>query len=316
VSSTGCVVVLGLVPMPLPGIIWHLNPAAFISQGEMKQRLLRRIARSFPLSPAPFKELGDEIGVGERECLTMITDLAQQGIIREIAPIFYAPALGYRTTLVALKVAWERLERAAQIVNRHPGVSHNYSREGEYNLWFTLCLPEDSDFGTEITALGENAAAEDILPLPAIKGFKLSSPYNEVTPLPSLVPQPFYLLASEFDVHRLLHIAQQLLAGGIMRRYAARLNHFKVGLPVGALGCWQVAEEEVEKAAQTLATLSQVSHCYQRVAYPHWKYNLYAMFHGKTRKEVESLASRVGLRPFTLLFTVKEYKKERVRYFQ
>jgi len=303
----------------------------------METKLLRRVAHSFPLSARPFRELGNELGMEEEACLSLVRELMERGVIREIAPIFDPSSLGYLTALVAFKVPPPRLEKAATAVSRHPGVGHNYAREGEYNLWFTLSLPRGRDFEAEVAGLGEVAGAEDILFLPALKTYKLRLPFTETdappvrrrplsseeveaikriqAPLP-LTPEPFSLLAGDFGAERLLKAARRLLSDGIMKRYAARLNHIKAGLPVGALGCWQVPRQLTDDAGKFLASLPQVSHCYLRVSYPRWRYNIYAMIHGQSREEVEALVSRVSLYPFRLLFTVKEYKKERVRYFE
>lgn len=302
----------------------------------METKLLQRIAHSFPLSPRPFRELGEEVGLEEGECLGAVRDLLERGVVREIAPVFHPPSLGYVTALAAFKVPAAKLENAALVVNRHPGVSHNYARDGEYNLWFTLSLPRGRDLEAEVSALGGYAGASDVLFLPALRTFKLASPFVDPSPaspeerplspeevevirrlqepLP-LLPEPFDLLAGDFGTQRLLQIARHLLVAGIMKRYAARLNHFRAGLPAGALCCWQVPDQMVEEAGRFLASLPQVSHCYLRASYPRWPYNLYAMIHGKTRDEVEEVASRAGLYPLKLLFTVKEYKKERVKYF-
>ena len=70
--------------------------------------------------------------------------LLDERIIREITPIFDTPALGYESMLVAAKVDTENPHRPAQIINEHPGVSHNYLRNHDFNLWFTIAVPPDS----------------------------------------------------------------------------------------------------------------------------------------------------------------------------
>ena len=89
-------------------------------------------------------------------------------IIREITPIFDTRALGYSSMLVAAKVDSENPHRAAQIINSHPGVSHNYLRTHEFNLWFTIATPPDSELGLEGTleVLQRLTGAESIRQLP------------------------------------------------------------------------------------------------------------------------------------------------------
>ena len=77
--------------------------------------------------------------------------LLDERIIREITPIFDTRALGYESMLVAAKVDAENPHRAAKIINSHPGVSHNYLRTHEFNLWFTIATPPDSELGLEGT---------------------------------------------------------------------------------------------------------------------------------------------------------------------
>jgi DNA-binding Lrp family transcriptional regulator len=134
-------------------------------------KLLERLQQGVPLVRRPFQALGRELGI--LDSLDRVRRLKEEGLIREIAGVFQARALGYRTALVALKVAPAGLEAAAAAINPHPGVSHNYAREHEYNLWFTLALPLAQDLRAEALRLGEKAGAEDTLFLPTLRVFKI-----------------------------------------------------------------------------------------------------------------------------------------------
>ena len=134
--------------------------------------------------------------------------------------------------------------------------------------------------------------------------------------------RPFQLLAGqeEMEESELLEFARSFLSEGIMRRFCGTLHHRQAGFLFNRLVLWKVAEEEVQEAGRRIAAFQTVSHCYQRAAYPHWPYPLYTMFHAQTRREadgiLQSLVEATGIREYLLLETTREYKKERVQYFQ
>ena len=106
---------------------------------------------SFPLAPEPYAQLAAEHELDVDDLMTRTQRLFDERIIREITPIFDTRALGYDSMLVAAKVDSEHPHRAAKIINSHPGVSHNYLRTHEFNLWFTIATPPDSELGLQGT---------------------------------------------------------------------------------------------------------------------------------------------------------------------
>ncbi len=131
---------------------------------------------SFPIAPRPYQrvaELGEVAGAGGR--CSACSDLLDKRIIRQVTPIFDTRALGYSSMLVAAKVDPEHPHRAAQVINEHPGVSHNYLRNHEFNLWFTIATEPDSKLGLEGTleVLAREAGAESVRQLPTLKLFKI-----------------------------------------------------------------------------------------------------------------------------------------------
>src|SRR5689334_23886853 len=106
---------------------------------------------SFPLHPEPFGEIATMADLDGDEVRARTQRLLDERIIREITPIFDTRALGYESMLVAAKVESEYPHRAVEIINSHPGVSHNYLRTHEFNLWFTIATPPDSKLGLEGT---------------------------------------------------------------------------------------------------------------------------------------------------------------------
>ncbi len=305
----------------------------------LEPRLLDIVQAEFPLSGEPYAELGRRLGISPDEVIERIRQLKAKGIIREIGPVLDSRRLGYQTTLVAMKVSQDYLAKASQIINEHPGVSHGYEREHRFNLWFTLSLPPQADLEAEIQRLSQAIGAETAFSLPVLKQFKIGTHLgggglpqpvrlsaterrviNELQNDLPLVSAPFNTIAARLnmDLAEFLARCQSLLPRGVMRRFGASVNHREVGFRANAMACWVAPSEMVDAAAQKLARLSEVSHCYERKTNPLWRYNLFAMIHGHTRKACREIADRVsgetGLKDYVLLFSTREIKKKRVKY--
>jgi siroheme decarboxylase len=141
-------------------------------------------------------------------------------------------------------------------------------------------------------------------------------------PLP-LVSRPFAALAAEQGLaeEALLDGAERLQAAGILRRFSAVLRHRRVGYTANGMACWAVPLERVEVVGQMAAQFPGVSHCYQRPAYPpRWPYTLFTMIHGQSREEVEAIVARIaqeaGVGDYEVLYSTREFKKERIKYYQ
>ncbi len=316
------------------------------------KKLLSIMQGDFPLTSEPFSALGDRLGISGEEVLHRVERLKRDGIIRQIGPILDARSLGYRTTLAAMHVPQGRLAETAQIINQHPGVSHNYAREHQFNLWFTLAVPSRVDIQEELERLNSQIGAEAVLNLPALRIFKIRAVFdldggNQSTPNAevdhaavftqdlsaldraiinemqqdlSVIPRPFHPLSAKLkiDVNGFLDRCRVLQQRGIIRRFGAAIRHNEVGFTANAMACWAAPPSMVEAAGREVASLSEVSHCYERKTSPLWPYNLFAMIHGHVKEDCQEAADRVsretGLEEYVLLFTVKEFKKTRVRY--
>jgi DNA-binding Lrp family transcriptional regulator len=320
--------------------------------------LLEFMQTHFPLVPFPYQALGESVGLPEREVIERVRRLKQGGIVRQVGAIFDSSRLGYRSALVALEVDPTDLDRVGRCLNAHPGISHNYVRDHRYNLWFTLTLPWKQDLEGEAARLAEQVGARDFLYLPARTVFKIGlvlklgetgeetaaalplaeayAPRAEARafseqevravralqrdlPLQSRAFLPLARTAG-MEEDDLLKLARAFLAEGIMRRYAATLDHRRAGFRYNFLVLWPAEEGRLEEMGKKLAALEEVSHCYERTSYPRWPFSLYAMFHARSRKEADrillSLAAISGKRDYLVLETVREFKKERVRYFE
>ncbi|MDE3071036.1 MAG: Lrp/AsnC family transcriptional regulator, partial [Acidobacteriota bacterium] len=130
---------------------------------------------SFPLAPRPYLAVAQEAGIEEGEAMARVQRLLRERIIRQVTPIYDTRALGFESMLVAAKVDPDHPWRAAKIVNAHPGVSHNYLRNHDLNMWFTIATAPDSPLGLDGTleVLREETGAEAMRKLPTLRLFKI-----------------------------------------------------------------------------------------------------------------------------------------------
>ncbi len=142
----------------------------------MENELLYQMQNAFPMTQRPFEVLAKALDTTETEILSMVQKLKDEKIIRQTSAIFDTKRLGYKSSLVAFKVDESKIDEAAKIINSHPGVSHNYLRNHDYNIWFTMAVAPDSNLGLEktIEILKERTGAQDAIILPTLKMFKIS----------------------------------------------------------------------------------------------------------------------------------------------
>ncbi len=318
----------------------------------LDRQLLNLLQSDFPLVPRPFAALAATLSTTEDDIVERVRRLRDDGIIRQLSAIFDGPALGYSTTLVALEVAADRLDQAAAVISAHPGVTHNYARDNRFNLWFVLAVPPGVDPAATARDLAHRAGAVHQLLLPSLKLFKIAVQYDvvkgeaagrerpkhrraELRPVDDhdrdlvralqedlpLAARPFAVLAERAGLteDELLAGARQLLGQGVMRRYAAVLRHQEAGFEGNGMVCWRVPEDRIPEVGETLAASPLVTHCYHRPTYPDWPYPVYSMIHATSRRDCEhaaaELSRQVGVDDYLLLFSTREYKKERARYF-
>ena len=321
------------------------------------RRLLDRLQNELPLTERPWGALASEIDMPEDEMLERITKLRGEGVVRQISGIFDTRRLGYRSCLVAARSSEGKQQLAADVFSAHPGVTHNYEREHQFDIWFTLAVPPDTKIGLDetIDLLGRMGDVESIRPLPALRFFKIgvdldmvggrdpaaktvrTAPVEQPPSRPPTereiravralqvdmpaVPEPLAVLGERegFTSSELLEIAQEMLADGRMRRFAAVLNHRKAGFLQNGMGVWMVDEDKVQEAGSIMAAYRGVSHCYERPVYSDWPYRLFSMTHGRDKEECEAvlaaLSEETGLKDYTVLYSIREFKKTRLKYF-
>ncbi|MGQ9455304.1 MAG: siroheme decarboxylase subunit alpha [Armatimonadota bacterium] len=140
---------------------------------EVDRQLLNTMQSGFPVTRRPFEVLGRELGISEQEVLARVRTLHSCGIIRRIGPSFESRKLGYASTLVAARVPQDQLKHVAGIINSYREVTHNYLRDCEYNLWFTLISESQDRLDRLIDEIKQRTAVRDMVSLPATRIIKL-----------------------------------------------------------------------------------------------------------------------------------------------
>jgi len=317
-----------------------------------ESRLLSALQSGFPLSREPYSDIGIKLGMTGDDVIRRIVDLKQKGIVRQISPVLDARKLGFQSTLVAMKVDDRFITSAEGYLSAHPGISHGYEREHEFNIWVTLSVPVGVDLQAEVLNISANSGAKAVIDLPATRIFKLRTdfsgmedtsaeePISNGSGLPGrarlspadreiinglqydlpLRADPFAPLAHTLgmEVGNLLRHSRSLLRRGIIRRYGASINHRNAGYWANAMTCWDAPANKVNNLGRLLSCSSHVSHCYERQTNRFWHYNLFAMVHSRDRmaclRAVEKMAAGTGLKNYAVLFSVKEFKKTRILY--
>jgi DNA-binding Lrp family transcriptional regulator len=287
---------------------------------------------SFPLDPRPFARVATLAGLPEQEVLERVSRLLDKRIIREITPIFDTRAFGYASMLVAAKVDPAYPHRAAQFINTHPGVTHNYLRDHDFNLWFTIAVEPGSRLGLDGTldVMAERTGAESIRQLPTLKLFKirmdlemeqgtdaLSAAGEAVEPMEldpielsdediatvratqgpmPVIAEPYEPAAERLGVPvaTVLERLESLRERGGLRRVAAILYHRRAGFSANGMGVWSVPDDEILETGKRMAAFRGISHCYQRPTYPDWPYSIFTMAHGRSKDECDAILDSIA----------------------
>ncbi len=135
--------------------------------------ILNEIQSNFPITLRPFKDVGNKVGIPEKEVIKRIARLKEKGIVRRIGGNFHSNKLNFFSTLCAAKVPEDKIDMFVDVVNKYPGVTHNYLRNGKYNIWFTFIAEDSQYIDHALRYISEKTGVKDILNLPAIKIYKI-----------------------------------------------------------------------------------------------------------------------------------------------
>jgi siroheme decarboxylase len=299
---------------------------------ELDRKLLNLLQGSFPIVPRPYAHVAELAGVPEETVLDRTKRLLDERIIREITPIFDTRVLGYSSMLVAARVDPENPWRAAKIINSHPGVSHNYLRDHDFNLWFTIATEPDSPLGLDGTleVLQRLTGAESVRQLPTLRLFKIRMDLEmekgtealaaaaeavdhrepeaiELSDLDYAViratqgpmevtGEPFAPAAAAIGIaqRELLEHLESMRERRALRRVAAILYHRRAGFSANGMGVWKVPEERILELGPRMASFRGISHCYQRPTYPDWPYSVFTMAHGRSKEECDAILDSIA----------------------
>jgi DNA-binding Lrp family transcriptional regulator len=305
---------------------------AAIPLSELDKRLLNVMQGDFPLAQKPYSHVAAKAGISEQDAIARIQELIDERIIRQVTPIFDTRALGYSSMLVAAKVDPDNPWRAANVINAHPGVSHNYLRNHEFNIWFTIATEPDSPLGLEGTlkVLGREAGAESIRQLPTLRLFKIrmdlemegdtealskaveALPPAETEPQPyddrdvaviralqgdmPVIEEPYGPAAAKLGIKQteLLAHLRAMQERRLLRRVAAILYHRRAGFSANGMGVWKVPDERIRELGPRMAAFRGVSHCYQRPTYEDWPYSIFTMAHGRSKAECDAILQSIA----------------------
>ena len=322
---------------------------------EFDKELLNEIQWTFPLVTRPFDAIATKFDTSSEIVKKRLNNLKKEGVLRQLSAIFDTRKLGYTSSLVAMEIEPDKLEHVASQINRHPGVSHNYERDHEFNLWFTLAVPPGSDLKTEIDKFNVLKGIKKVRMLPTLQLFKIGvkldmvdTKKHEIAPTEEkkeiknvkfdpteqdkdfirelqkdmeIIDEPFVKAANNLGIteNELFEKMKEYQEIGVMRRFAAILRHRQVGFTANGMIVWKVPEDKISEVGEKLGSFPQVSHCYERPTYSDWPYNVFSMIHCKTHVEANEMAKtiqdQIHVDDYRILFSSREFKKTRVEYF-
>ena len=305
---------------------------AAVPLDDFDKRLLNEMQGSFPIVARPYAAVAQQLGVDEDTVLRRVGELVKDRIIRQVTPIFDTRAFGYGSMLVAAKVDPDHPWAPAKIINSHPGVSHNYLRNHEFNMWFTLAVEEGSELGLQGTldVLQELTGAESIRQLPTLQLFKIrmdlelvgdtdalaksgseqevieltKQPYDDLDVAVVRATQgdfpvcrePYADAARELGltVDQLLEHMNAMQERGLLRRVAAILFHRRAGFSANGMGVWKVPPDKIDEYGPKMAAFRGISHCYERPIYEDWHYQIFTMAHGRSKEECDAILDAIA----------------------
>ncbi len=322
---------------------------------ELDKELLNEIQSTFPLVTRPFDAIAKKFDTTPKIIKEHLNNLKKVGILRQLSAIFDTRKLGYTSSLVAMEIEHDKLEYVASQINRHPGVSHNYEREHQFNLWFTLAVPPGADLKTEIDKFNVLKGIKKVRMLPTLQLFKIGvkldmvdEKKHEIAPTEEkkviknvkfepteqdkdfirelqkdmeIIDEPFVKAAKNLGIteNELFEKMKHYEDIGVMRRFAAILRHRQIGFTANGMIVWKVPEDRISEVGEKLGAFPQVSHCYERPTYADWPYNVFSMIHCKTHDEAHEVAKtiqdQIKVPDYDILFSSREFKKVRVEYF-
>ncbi|MEJ2657708.1 MAG: AsnC family transcriptional regulator [Desulfobacterales bacterium] len=145
---------------------------------EIDRTILNRVQSNFPITKRPYLSIARNLNLSEKKVINRLKRLKKKGIIRRIGGNFAPEKLGFVSTLCAAKVSKDKIDGFAETVNRYPGVTHNYLRDNQYNIWFTFIAQSMSEIVDNLEKISKKTGVTDILNLPATKMYKIKAHFD------------------------------------------------------------------------------------------------------------------------------------------
>lgn len=145
---------------------------------DLDRDLLNRVQSDFPITSRPFAAIAEDLGISEKTVIDRLKSLKESGVIRRFGGNFVPHKLGFVSTLCAAKVPEEKLDAFAETVNRFPGVTHNYTRDNAFNVWFTFIAPSMEEIAANLESISRETGVREILNLPSTRVFKIRAHFD------------------------------------------------------------------------------------------------------------------------------------------
>ena len=145
---------------------------------DIDKTILNILQKEFPIEERPFETVAKHCGISEDEALLRIQAMKDEGVIRRIGAVFDGPKLGRTSTLCAARVPEEKIDAFVQVVNASKGVTHNYRRNHDYNIWFTVSAASADELEAFLHAVKEKTGVTDILDMRAVRTFKINASFD------------------------------------------------------------------------------------------------------------------------------------------
>jgi DNA-binding Lrp family transcriptional regulator len=258
-----------------------------------------------------------------------IASLSKRKVIRYIGAVLDTKKIGLKSSLVALAVPQNRIEAVSRVINKYPEVTHNYLRDDEYNMWFTVSAATDAGRSALIRRIIKEAKIRRYLDLATVKVFKIDARFRldsgarqktriaagprekshslrgkkshslrinalvlaELARPLDLSDRPLQAIACRLGITQeaVADLISRCKQRKLIRRYGAVLDHYRIGLKTNALVAWQVNPKNVAAVAAKLSCVANISHCYLRKPLPGWPYTLYTMVHAANRRQCKGI---------------------------
>lgn len=147
---------------------------------ECDRRILEALQQDFPLSERPFDLVAARLGLDADSLWERVRRMCDNGTIRRLGASLDSRKLGFSSTLAALRVGPEHVERAAEVVARYTEVTHSYLRDHPFNIWFTIIAPAEERIQAILQEIRRDLALDPdaVLNLPMTRQFKLDARFK------------------------------------------------------------------------------------------------------------------------------------------